>query len=83
MLSTMPETQRKISTLKRLNFLIMKLNTARGNAIGNDIPQHYVEKLARRIEPAAMPTVETNRRPCADEQMATQPAPKGRHCQDH
>jgi hypothetical protein len=83
MLSTMPETQRKVSTLKRLNFLIMKLNTARGNAVGSDIPQHYVDRLARRIEPAAMPTVETHRRPSADEPMATQPAPEGCRCQDH
>lgn len=83
MLSAMPESQQKVRTLKRLNFLIMKLNTARGISVGSEIPQHYIERLARHIENPTKPTVEVPRPPVAVEQPATLPAPQGGRCQDH
>ena len=50
LLAGMKETSKKYQTLKKLNFLIMKLNTMRSTAIEREMPQQYVEKLAERIE---------------------------------
>ncbi len=50
LLAGMKETSEKYQTLKKLNFLIMKLNTMRSAAIEREMPQQYVEKLAERIE---------------------------------
>lgn len=50
LLSAMPDTEHKYRTLKRLNFLIMKLNTLRGQSVLNELPQHYAERVADRLE---------------------------------
>ena len=41
LIAAMPETVEKYRALKRLNFLIMKLNAMRRTSIGNEVPQRY------------------------------------------
>lgn len=50
LLAAMPDTEEKYRSLKRLNFLILKLNTLRGTSVSNEIPQHYTERLVGRLE---------------------------------
>ena len=50
LLAGMQETCGKYRILKKLNFLIMKLNTLRDTSIMNEMPQHYMEKLVGHIE---------------------------------
>jgi len=50
LLAGMQETSEKYRILKKLNFLIMKLNTMRDTSIMNEMPQFYMEKLVRHIE---------------------------------
>ena len=49
LLSGMGETAGKYHILKKLNFLIMKLNAMRGISIMSELPQHYASKLAERF----------------------------------
>lgn len=44
------DTAEKYRTLKKLNFLIMKLNSMRTTAIELEVPQHYTGKLVGRLE---------------------------------
>ena len=48
----MTDTAEKFRTLKKLNFLIMKLNTMRDGSAEFDVPQHYADKLVERLEKA-------------------------------
>ena len=50
LLAGMQETTEKYRILKKLNFLIMKLNTIRDTSIMFEMPQHYMEKLVGNIE---------------------------------
>lgn len=50
LLACMEDTAEKYHTLKKLNFLIMKLNTIRNRSIVFDIPQKYMGQLTERIE---------------------------------
>jgi hypothetical protein len=50
LLAGMSDTALRYRTLKKLNFLILKLNSLRNSAIPFQEPQHYVDKLAARIE---------------------------------
>ena len=50
LLAGMQETSEKYRILKKLNFLIMKLNTIRDTSIMYEMPQHYMEKLEGHIE---------------------------------
>jgi hypothetical protein len=50
LLAGMKETSEKYRILKKLNFLIMKLNTLRATSVMYEMPQHYMEKLAGHIE---------------------------------
>jgi len=50
LLAGMKETSEKYRILKKLNFLIMKLNTIRDTSIMHEMPQHYMEKLVGHIE---------------------------------
>lgn len=52
LLRGMSDTAEKYRTIKKLNFLIMKLNTMRGGLIEFEIPQHYADKMIDRIEAA-------------------------------
>ena len=50
LLAGMQETSEKHRLLKKLNFLIMKLNTIRDTSIMCEMPQYYMEKLVGHIE---------------------------------
>jgi hypothetical protein len=50
LLSGMKDTAQKHRTLKKLNYLIMKLNTARDTSIELEMPQHYSLKIVERLE---------------------------------
>jgi len=50
LLAAMPETAEKYQALKKLNFLILKLNAMRSSSIANEIPQHYTSKVVSRLE---------------------------------
>ena len=50
LLSGMGETAAKYRTLKKLNFLIMKLNTLRNTSIEFEAPQKYSDKMIEKLE---------------------------------
>jgi hypothetical protein len=49
LLSGMAETEQAYHLMKKLNFLIMKLNSFRKGQIAFELPQHYHEHLTRRF----------------------------------
>lgn len=49
LLAGVSDTAEKYRILKKINFMIMKLNTIQGRSILSDLPQHYMSKLAGRI----------------------------------
>ena len=53
LLSGMGETAAKYRTMKKLNFLIMKLNTLRNTSIEFEAPQKYSDKLIEKLESSA------------------------------
>ena len=50
LLADMKDEKEKYRILKKLNFLILKLNTMRSTSINFDFPQQYVEKAVGRME---------------------------------
>lgn len=50
LLSGMQDTAQKHRTIKKLNYLIMKLNTVRDTSIELEMPQQYSLKLVERLE---------------------------------
>ncbi len=50
LLAGMADTAQKYRVMKKLNFLIMKLNTMRNGAVELDIPEKYMEKITDRME---------------------------------
>lgn len=50
LLAGMEETSEKYRLLKKLNFLIMKLNSMRETSVALEMPQHYMGKLTERLE---------------------------------
>jgi hypothetical protein len=50
LLAAMPETAEKYQALKKLNFLILKLNAMRRTSIANEIPQCYAAQVVARLE---------------------------------
>ncbi len=52
LLSGMQDTAEKYRTMKKLNFLIMKLNSLRNKSIELEMPQKYSDKLVEKIEAA-------------------------------
>ena len=60
LLSGMKDTAQKHRTLKKLNYLIMKLNAARDASIELEVPQQYSLKLVDRLEAAKK--TETNKK---------------------
>ena len=50
LLSGMGETAAKHRTLKKLNYLIMKLNTLRNTSIEFEAPQKYSDKMIGKLE---------------------------------
>jgi len=49
LLAGMKDTAEKYRTLKKLNYLILKLNSLRRASIEFDMPQHYTAKLVERM----------------------------------
>ncbi|MGB2928186.1 MAG: DnaJ family domain-containing protein [Desulfobacterales bacterium] len=50
LLAGMQETSEKYRILKKLNFLILKLNSIRDTSIVHEMPQVYTGKLVERFE---------------------------------
>ncbi len=50
LLRGMEETAEKYRTIKKLNFMIMKLNAMRNVSIDFEVPQQYSERLIRHLE---------------------------------
>ncbi len=50
LLAGMEDTREKYRLTKKLNFLILRLNTLRRASIEFDMPQHYARKLMDRME---------------------------------
>lgn len=50
LLQGMGDTQKKVRLIKKLNFLIMRLNTMRQSSPGFEIPQVYESKMIERLE---------------------------------
>ena len=50
LLNGMGETAEKFRTIKKLNFLIMKLNTLRNTSIEFEAPQKYSDKMVQKLE---------------------------------
>jgi hypothetical protein len=50
LIAAMPETVEKYRALKKLNFLIMKLNAMRRTSIGNEVPQLYTSRAVEHLE---------------------------------
>lgn len=49
LLSGMEETEAAYHLMKKMNFLVMKLNTIRRGRIDFELPQRYLEKLVRQF----------------------------------
>jgi len=49
LLAGIKDTEEKYRVLKKINFLIMRLNTERNRSIMNEMPQQYLSKLAEHI----------------------------------
>jgi len=50
LLAALPDTAEKYRALKKLNFLILKVNTLRRTSIANEIPQYYTAQAVSRLE---------------------------------
>ena len=49
LLAQMPDTAARYTTLKKLNYLIMKLNMTRQGNVQFDVPQQYVSGVTERL----------------------------------
>ena len=50
LLAGVQETQVRYRTLKKLNYLILKLNTMRNGSAAMEMPQYYAQRLVGRLE---------------------------------
>ena len=50
LLKGMRDAAEKYRVLKKLNFLIMKLNTLRSTSVEFEMPQRYVSRVIERID---------------------------------
>ena len=50
LLAGMTETKSRYRMLKKLNYLILKLNAMRNGSAELEVPQYYVEQLVGRLE---------------------------------
>ena len=50
LLAGMAETRAKYGILKKINYLIIKLNTMRQGRVELEVPQHYAERLVERVD---------------------------------
>jgi hypothetical protein len=49
LLAAIPDTAEKYRLLKKLNFLILKLNAMRRTSIENEMPQQYADRVVSRL----------------------------------
>lgn len=49
LLEEITDAAEKYRTIKKLNFMIMKLNTLRGGPIELEVPQHYADRICERL----------------------------------
>jgi hypothetical protein len=45
------DLSRKYKLLKKINFMTLKLNAMRNTAVGFEMPQYYLDKLAEKLDP--------------------------------
>lgn len=50
MLSGMKDIQERYKTIKKLNYMIFKLNSIRNTTVELDMPQYYLEKISNTLE---------------------------------
>ncbi len=50
LLAGMAETRAKYGILKKINYLIIKLNTMRQGRVDLEVPQHYADRLVERVD---------------------------------
>jgi hypothetical protein len=50
MLSGMEDTRERYKTIKKLNYMIFKLNSIRNTTLELDMPQYYLEKVSNALE---------------------------------
>ncbi len=50
LLAGMTETRAKYGVLKKINYLIIKLNTMRRGRVELEVPQHYADRLVTRMD---------------------------------
>lgn len=50
LLSNIDDAKEKYRILKKLNFIIMKINTMRATSVLFEVPQKYMEKISERVE---------------------------------
>lgn len=58
LLAGMQETRGKYGILKKLNFLIVKLNTMCQGRVELEMPQHYTDRLVTRMEKTSRPAAD-------------------------
>ncbi len=50
LLEAMPDTVEKYQVMKKLNFLILKLNALRRTPVNFEMPQHYSSRVVERLQ---------------------------------
>ena len=50
LLAAEKDVTQKYRMIKKMNFLIMKLNTMRNTAVDFEMPQHYLDKFAEKLD---------------------------------
>ena len=50
LLEHMPETAEKYRLMNKLNFMITRLNVTRNGRIDFEMPQHYADKVMKRLD---------------------------------
>jgi len=50
MLSGIKDVQERYKTIKKLNYMIFKLNSIRNTTVELDMPQYYLEKISNTLE---------------------------------
>jgi hypothetical protein len=55
LLTDMKDTTQKYKAVKKLNFLVMKLNTLRNGSVAFDLPQRYTASLMQKMGSKSRP----------------------------
>jgi len=49
LLSGMQDTAERYKTIKKLNYLILKLNSVRNTSLAHEMPQYYMQKMTETL----------------------------------